>query len=262
MAAAGTNSLKRTARELDVDTAPGAGEVELAEAFVKRPKTEGNKFTFMHKLENLILTVRTEHESLSRSEKIAGYVLAIACGRYPKLNAYSVEALAQTSSNRKVSEWRREAIEALDSGNERLVAAVELDASTMLAQRLRKKVLSARPHKAVFYDPKIFGDPLGYEDPWLQAQDGFEFFDEPFFQGKKLVLKPSEATSDDEEVSVPLGEDGICTLQTFVNTVCGLKINKPYDDKDVFTVSSIKALQAADGEDEGSAVAFYEWDSE
>lgn len=59
---------------------------------------------------------------------------------------------------------------------------------------------------------------------------------------------------------VELDEDGICTFKTFVDTVCGLKIGKPYNEKVVFTVSSTKAPQGANGEDEGGAVAFYEWE--
>ena len=233
---AATGATKRTAQELDVDTSP-----------LKHTKIKDNKYTFTHDPKNLIINFRMEHEKLSSDEQIAGFCLTHAQYSQPHLNMYSVAALAHTSTNSWLVQWRQQAIEALDGD---CADAVVFEANTMLAERLRKKVISAVPQTAIFKDPKNPDDP---------SEDGFSFLEQPFFQGTKLVLKPSEATSDDEAVCVPLDKDGICKFKTFLDTICGLKVGTPYNDKILFTVSSTKALQGA-GEDEGGAVVFYEWE--
>ena len=269
MAAAGATTpsdpLKRTAQELDVEVAPGTEKVQLAGPVVKRSKIKDSKHLFTSDPLDLILTLRVEHEPLSRDELVAGYILTHARYSHQHFQMYSVEALAHTSRHPSVIQWRQEAIEALDSDNESVASAVVLEANTRLAKRLGKKVVSARPHTCIFRsrsncDAEHFD--LGHDDPF-PWKDVSSFWGQPFFQGAKLVLKPLGATGGDEVVSVPLDEHGICTLGTFVDTVCDLKVGTPYNDKITFTIAStwgLKVLQGANDGDADGAVAAYEWE--
>ena len=127
---------------------------------------------------------------------------------------------------------------------------------------LSRKVVSARPHTCIFRsrsncDAEHFD--LGHDNPF-PWEDVSSFWGQSFFQGTKLALKPLGATDGDEVVCVPLDEHGICTLGTFVDTVCDLKVGTPYDDKISFTIASTKVLQDANDEDADGAVATYEWE--
>ena len=141
-----TGRLKRTAQHLHLDVEPGTEKPQLAEAIVKRAKTDRRNHFFSRDPLDLSIIVHTEHEPLSRDEQIAGYILALVGNRHSQFTMYSVEALAHTSMHSSIIQWRKDAIEALDSEDEAIARAAVIDANRMLVERLGKKVVSAWPH--------------------------------------------------------------------------------------------------------------------
>ena len=256
-----TGRLKRTAQALAVDVEPGTEKAELAEAVVKRARTDRRNHFFSRDAFDLSIIVHTEHEPLSRDERIAGCILALAANRHSQFTMYSVEALAHTSMHPSVIQWRKDAIEALDSEDEAIVRAAVVDANRMLAERLGKKVVSAWPH-LLSYESSSNCDGDDIDDlshDWTKRES--PFWREPFFQGTKLVLKALQAEDDDDGIAVPLDKDGICTLETFVEAVCNLKVGKPYDDKAGFNLAYTHGCYPCDDdEDAAGACLTYEWE--
>ena len=255
-----TSRLKRTAQALAVDIEPGTEKTQLAEAVVKRARTDRRNHFFSRDAFDLSLIVHTEHEPLSRDERIAGCILALAANRRSQFTMYSVEALAHTSMHSSIIQWRKDAIEALDSEDEAISRAAVIDANNMLAEQLGKKVVRAWPY-LLSYESSSNCDGDDIDDlshDWKKRES--PVWREPFFQGAKLVFKALGAADDDEGTTVPLDEDGICTLETFVETICNLRVGKPYDDKAGFNLAYTHGLQDADDEDEAGAVLTYEWE--
>ena len=257
-----TGRLKRTAQDLAVDVEPGTEKAHLAEAIVKRAKTDRRNHFFSRDPLDLSIIVHTEHEPLSRDEQIAGCILALAANqkRNSQFTMYSVEALAHTSTHSSIIQWRKDAVEALDSEDEAIARAAVVDANRMLAERLGKKVGSAWPHLFSYESSSnCDGDDIDdLSQDWTRRQS--PVWREPFFQGAKLGFKALGADDDDKGTAVPLDENGICTLETFVETICNLRVGKPYDDKAGFNLAYIHGLQDADDEDEAGAVLTYEWE--
>ena len=260
--------LKRTAQHLHLDVESGTEKAQLAEAVVKRAKTDRRNHFFSRDAFDLSIIVHTDHEPLSRDERIAGCILASAANRHSQFAMYSVQALAHTSMHPSVIQWRKDAIEALDSEDEAIARAAVVDANKMLAERLGKKVVSAWPH-LLSYESNSNYDGDDIEDlshDWTKREN--PVWREPFFQGAKLVFKALQAADDDEGTAVPLDQDGICTLETFVEAVCNLKVGKPYDDKAGFNLAYTRGCypcaddEDADDEDAAAAGACltYEWE--